>query len=367
MKPHLLKLNSALAGLLVCLLSCMCLSASAQSFVPASDPRLAYVGRVSFAHRAYAAFTYPGVQVHAVFHGTSVSMKTKPGSGFFMVEIDDRKPFKVESTRKDSIVRLAYGLNDKAHRLTITYANEGLVLRPRFYGLCLDRGKTLGARPELPVRSVEFVGNSITCGYGNEGDGTEKKHTYSKQNQFYTYAAIACRELKAQCWVVARSGIGIYRNTNGNPNGDEKNMQAYYPFTLFATEGERWDFRRHQPDVVCVNLGTNDTTLPSYSTQLLAEAYKRFLHTLRSHYPKARIVLLTGTMVNGRRLADIQHAQQSALDDARKRGDRNVFRFDFTPADGSLGYGIHKHPSLRQHEQMARELVPFLRRITGWN
>lgn len=367
MKPHTLKPYSPLAGLLVCLLFGQCLCVAAQTFVPASDPRLAYVGRVSFAHRAYAAFTYPGVQVHAVFHGTSVSMKTKPGSGFFMVEIDDRKPFKVASARKDSVVLLASGLRDRAHRLTITYANEGLVLLPRFYGLCLDRGKTLGERPQLPARSIEFIGNSITCGYGNEGDGTEKRHTYSKQNQYYTYAAMACRELNAQCWVVARSGIGIYRNTNGSPKGDEKNIQAYYPYTLFATEGERWDFKRHQPDVVCVNLGTNDTTLPSYSTQLLTEAYKHFLVTLRSHYPKARIVLLTGTMVNGRRLADIQQAQQTALNDARKRGDRNVFRFDFTPADGSLGYGIHKHPSLRQHQQMARELVPFLRQITGWN
>ena len=76
--------------------------------------------------------------------------------------------------------------------------------------------------------------------------------------------------------------------------------------------------------------------------------------------------MLTGTMRTGQRLADMKKAQDEAMEDAHRRGDMEVYRFDFTPADGSLGYGSFKHPSLRQNEQMANELVPFIKKITGW-
>lgn len=342
-------------------------SAHAKSFIKADDQRLAYVGRVSFAHKGTAAWTYPGIQIHAVFEGTSVAMKTNPGSGYYMIEIDDMQPFKVESATTDSVVQIAHGLKDGSHRLTITYAIEGLLKHPVFYGIILDEGKSLGERPILPERKIEFIGNSITCGYGIEGNGSEQKFSYSQQNLYYTYEARTARELNAQWQVVARSGIGIYRNNNGNPQGDRGVMPDCYPYTFFGQSGERWDFSRYQPQVVCVNLGTNDTTGPRYDTKLLANAFKRFVQQLRNRYPKAKIVLLTGTMINGQRLANLQQAQQEAIDYAAALGDHEVYRFDFTPADGSLGYGTHKHPSMRQHEQMAKELTPFLRQLMEWD
>ncbi len=335
-----------------------------RSFVKATDSRLAFVGR-TLTRTDAVVWSYPGVQFFAEFEGTSVSLSTKPRCGFFVVEIDGGEPFKVESGEQEEIP-LSVGLAPGRHTLHVTYAVEGLLFKPELYGLWLDEGCTLGARPSLPSRRLEFIGNSITCGYGIEDTVGLKKFSYSTQNHYYTYAALTARALGAQCQVVARSGIGIYRNCNGNRGGDSNTMQALYPFTLFGTSGVRWDFSRYQPDVVCVNLGTNDTTSPGYDTNLLAAAYKKFLHTLRGHYPQAKIVLLTGTMLSGTRLSDVKRAQQAAVDDARRRGDSEVYRFDFMPGDGSLGYGTHKHPSLRRHARMAEELVPFLRTITGW-
>ena len=338
------------------------------NYVRAHDARFAYVGRVSVSSNGTASWTYPGMQIHCTFEGTQVLMKTKPGSGFFMIELDDREPFKVESEQEgDSLVMIAEGLDDRMHRLTIMYCMEGLLRKPVFYGLYLDPGRTLGQRPVLPERKIEFIGNSITCGYGIEGDGSEKRFSYSQQNIYYTYEAITSRALNAQCQVVARSGIGIYRNNNGNVRGDRMVLPALYPYTQFGMGGERWDFSRYQPDVVCVNLGTNDTTNPRYEVSLLTAAYIKFLKTLRGHYPHAKIVLLTGTMLSGTRLADVKRAEDEAMRDAHQRGDREVYRFDFTPADGTYGYGTHKHPSKRQHAHMAEELIPFLRSITGWD
>ena len=34
--------------------------------------------------------------------------------------------------------------------------------------------------------------------------------------------------------------------------------------------------------------------------------------------------------------------------------------------NGDLGYGASWHPSYWQHEQMAGELIPYLRKLMGW-
>lgn len=343
------------------------LSCRAQhKLISPSDSCFAYVGRISFANPEALRFTYPGIQIHASFTGTSVAMKVKPGSGYFMVELDDRDPFKVHASEDSDETLIAENLKDELHHINIVYANEGLVLKPIFYGLYIDEEAQTGPRPQLPERRMEFIGNSITCGMGNEGSPADKRAVYRKQNLYYTYEAFAARALNAQYQVVARSGIGLYRNCNGKRSGDKGTMRDLFPYTLFGTIGEHWDFSRYQPDVVCVNLGTNDTSNPGYDKTLLANEFKKFLLTLRSHYPKAKIVLLTGPMIKGQRLHDVKEAEQIAVDDAHQRGDTAVYRFDFTPDDGSLGYGIYKHPSVAKHKSMAEELIPFIKKITGW-
>ena len=338
------------------------------NFIKANDERYAYVGRISFANPERPTWDYPGAQIHCVFNGTSVRMLTKANSGYFMIELDNQEPFKVESTPTDSLVLIAENLADNQHRLTITYCMEGLLRHPAFYGLYLDANRTLEQKPKLPTRRIEFIGNSITCGYGIEGDGSEKKFSYSQENAYMTYGARTARALNAQWQLVSRSGIGVYRNSNGNVNGDKSVMPVYYPYTLFKKSGELWDFSRYQPDVVCINLGTNDTTLPSYDVELMTKAFCQFLQAVRGHYPDAKIVLLTGTMLKAgsKRLQDLKQAEDEAVADAKKRGDNEVYRFDFTPADGSLGWGTHRHPSMRQHEQMATELTAYLQRLMNW-
>ena len=153
-------------------------SCSASTTIKPSDPRIAYVGRVSLANPGKAVFTWPGLQLHFNFTGTSAKMLTKPGSGYFMVEVDDREPVKVHSGKTDSIITLAEGLPEGEHRMTVTYANEGLVMKPEIHGIRLDDGADLLEKPELPSRKMEFIGNSITCGLGNEGPSNAKKFDY---------------------------------------------------------------------------------------------------------------------------------------------------------------------------------------------
>ena len=353
--------NPVLALLLVM----ACLTTSASSFISATDSAYTYVGRISWeANPGCATWTYPGVQVHAVFTGTSASMETNSDCGYFMVEVDNHEPRKIKVEKNQTITPLVKGLGDGAHRLTLTYLIEGLSKKPTFHGLHLDDGCRLLEKPVLPERRIEFIGNSITCGYGIEGNGTEKKFLFSQQNFYQTYAARTARALGAQCQVCARSGIGIYRNYAGKI--PDEIMPNVYPHTFYATSGELWDFSRFQADVVCVNLGCNDTSVGKYDKERLTEAFKAFTITLREHYPHAKIVYIIGAIRSSKRLTDIQEAHDAAIADAASRGDYEVYRMDFTPDDGSLGSGAVGHPSMRRHALMAEELTAFLRGITGW-
>ena len=161
------------------------------TFVSPTDKRIVYTGRISFHNPERPAFNYPGVQVMAAFEGTSLKLVAKPRSGYFMAQIDEAEPFKVAfSGERDSVVTIATALPDGRHTVRLMYIIEGYELRPEFWGFILDRGRSLCTPPQLPARKIEYVGNSITCGYGNESVVASDPYEYETQNQYYTYAAI---------------------------------------------------------------------------------------------------------------------------------------------------------------------------------
>lgn len=335
--------------------------------VKPSDSHIQYVGRVSFTNPDAPLFTFPGVQIRAGFQGTSLKMIAKPNSGYFMAQIDGSEAFKVGfNTMRDSVATLATALPDGNHQVVLMYVNEGYDLRPEFRGFILDEGRSLTDAPALPERKVEFVGNSITCGYGIEAVGEHNHFQNETSNFYYTYANRTAKALGAQASVVARSGIGVYRGYNGPRTGDNTNMNTEYTHTLLYDRSEQWDFSRFQPQLVCINLGTNDTSTSGADPELLQQAYVRLVMQVREHNPQSKIVLLCGCMMNGNQLKAAKSAMDAAVSVLKGRGETELYQFDFTPHDGSLGYGADWHPSYLQHQKMADELVPYLRKLMGW-
>ncbi len=333
-----------------------------------TDQNIQYVGRICFDNPERPRFTFPGTQITARFTGTSLKLVAKPHSGYYMAQIDDAEPFKVSLMgQRDSVVTIATALPQGEHLCRLMYVVEGYELKPSFWGLVLDEGAHLLPPPDLSERMIEFIGNSITCGYGNESIMAPDPFEYETENHFFTYAQLTTRALQAQAHVVARSGIGVYRSYGGPKEGTPENvMTTEYVYTNLYDRSERWDFNRYQPQLVCINLGTNDLSTNNYDVTLLKAAYKKFLKQVRQHNPNAKIVFLCGSMLNGKELEIAKTIMNEVVDEAHQKGDNEVYRFDFTPQTGSLGYGASWHPSLQQHQLMADELTPFLRQLMGW-
>ena len=348
------------------------------TFVSPANPQIIYTGRISFTNPERPAWNYPGVQIIAAFEGTSLRMMAKPRSGYFMAQIDEAEPFKVAFRgERDSVVSLATALPDSRHTVRLMYIIEGYEMYPEFWGFLLDEGRSLAEPPALPSRKIEFVGNSITCGYGNEGYDKFEHFEYETENHYYSYASITARSLGAQHWVVARSGIGAYRNYNGPKTGNpESNMPVQYEYTGYALHpgfrqeatflSEKWNFSRYQPDVVCINLGTNDLSTNNYDLTLLKQGYQKLYQMVREHNPQAKIVLLTGSMLYNQEQREAQQLLNEVMNEARQAGDKEVYRFDMTQIMSDEGYGNDWHPNIRQDEKMASELTPFLRELMNW-
>lgn len=325
--------------------------------VAPSDSSIMYMGRIDRSNPDAYAFNYPGVTAMFNFEGDTLRMAAKPGSGYFMVEIDTIAPFKVHFGEQDSLIALAEGLSEGPHSARITYAIEGYEFMPEFRGFEITNGRMLPA-PERPELKIEFIGNSITCGYGNEDSIASNGFAYETENHTITYAHLTARRLNADVNVVARSGIGIYRNYGTPTEGSDDTMPLEYDQTMLYQDEPKWDFAQFQPDIVFVNLGTNDTSENKGDMKLFEETYAKFLDHLLDVYPQAQIVLATGSMMEGERLEKVK----SALDNLANDKER-VHRFDFSPQTGELGYGASWHPSTRQHQRMADELTPYLQSL----
>ena len=358
------------------------------NFVKPTDKNIQYVGRICFDNPERPRFTFPGTQVNARFTGTSLRLIAKPKSGFFMAQIDQGEPFKVAFMgERDSVVTLATALPQGEHEVRLMYVVEGYDLKPSFWGFLLDSGAQLLPPPALSSKTIEFIGNSITCGYGNESMTPADHFEYETENHYYSYAQIASRLLGAQAYVVARSGIGVYRCYGGAKEGTPENvMTTEYEYTNLYDRSERWDFSRYQPQVVCINLGTNDLSTNNYDINLFQQAYYRFVSQVRSHNPQAKIVLLCGSMLSGKELEVCRQVLDEVAQDAKKNGDEQVYRFDFTPIvstpQNTLNetvtpysapserdwpkYGADWHPSFWQHHLMANELTAYLQKLMNW-
>lgn len=346
-------LKILLAGAAVSLSAGFC---HAEKFIPATESHIRYMGRSLTTAEGHKAFNFPGFTAMLNFTGPSLSMATSPGSGYFVVEIDSLPPRKVHYDSCDSLLTLADNLAPGPHSARITYAIEGYQFQPRLKGFGIADTATALPATEKNRLKIEFIGNSMTCGYGTDAASEKDHFSYATENHCRSFAHLTGRALDADVNIVARSGIGVYRNYDGPREGSPTGTMAQeYDKTMIYDDSAPWDFTTFQPDIICINLGTNDLSTGNYDIALYEKAYSGFLDHVRAMNPKAKIVLLTGSMLTGRELAKVK-----AVLDRIARGRKEVYRFDFSPITGKYGYGADWHPSAARSRVMADELVRFL-------
>jgi lysophospholipase L1-like esterase len=250
---------------------------------------------------------------------------------------------------------LATGLAAGTHELLLWRRSEANIGLSELFGLTFAPGGALLAPPPPLARRMEIVGDSITCGYGNEG-APGCNFSAATENNYLAYGSVAARAVGAELSTVAWSGLGMYRNY-GDVGAAAKPLPYYYDDALpTVATAAPWDFTKFIPDVVVIDLGTNDSSTHGDPGQPFIDAYVAFVHHLRTKYPSAWVVCIDA---NGTVTADI--AQVVAT--LKAAGDAKIEAFAMT---GQNGQGCDGHPNVASDAVMGKSLATELSRVMGW-
>lgn len=347
-------------------------------YINASDNNIQYVGRIDDSNPDSIVFSYPGVTIQAVFEGTSIeAVLHEFGSGsatttnYFNVIIDEGEPTVLKLSKAQTHYTLAENLSDGTHTIKLFKRTESNVGKVAFTGFGIEEGKTLQEPAPLPLRKMLFIGNSITCGYGNEiatTDPDSYHFTSANENNYNAWGAITARNLDAQYHAVAYSGKGLFRNIDGST---ANTAPVFFNRTFPDESSSVWDHSKYVPDVVVINLGTNDFGAEvSNSASFYVEkdvfvgAYVDFISDIRTEYPQSAIICAVGVMMNdyypsgAKHWTRIQEYVSSAVDSMNARNDKDVFYLKLDPQ--SSPYGEDWHPTTASQTKMANTLTKFI-------
>ncbi|OWA33160.1 GDSL family lipase [Saccharibacillus sp. O16] len=234
------------------------------------------------------------------------------------------------------------------------------------------RAETDGTIKPTPDRKwkIEFIGDSITCGYGVDDASGQQPFSTATEDATRAYAYLTAQALEADYSLVCYSGYGIISGYTDNGQKLLTHILPDYYERLAKSEGRlngtlnpldvEWDFARFVPDLVVLNLGTNDDSYAQDEVERqteFAERYGDFLHTVRRRNPQASILCTLGMM--GDRLYPF--VEQAVSHYQSETGDHrvSVMRFDVQQAED--GYGSDGHPSPLTHAKAAEKLTAHIR------
>lgn len=273
-------------------------------------------------------------------------------NNYLNVRIDDREP-QVLALQKGQTRYAVEGLDGQPHTVTVFRRTEPLFQPIQFLGLELPAGAELMDPPAQAEVRMQVIGDSISCGYGNETEGVKSPFSHPTENGELTYWAIAARELDADVRCAAWSGKGVLRDRKNNRDGQLPEIwRKALPWKGVAErEDAEWT-----PTLVVINLGTNDTAKGIPPKEDFIAAYQSLIDDIRSTAPDAKIFMCFGPMIQEQKHGEIlDNLNELAADNSE------AYVVKLRNEYGMQGVGAHWHPNVKSNQAMAKQLLAAIR------
>lgn len=337
-------------------------------FVSADNCNLQYMGRIGKENQT-RSMIYPYSMVRFRVRTTRLALELTNHRVFwnsYLGAVVDGISFSVEIPSDDTRIRLMIcsNMEDTVHDIILFKRMDGCHMI-HLHGILLDETAQFATVPDLPRRKIEVYGDSVSAGEVSEAvDYVGKEdppHQGEYSNSWYSYAAIAARNLGAQLHDIAQGGIALENGTGWFHEPNYLGMEHMWDKMQYNPEfGEciRWDFTAYCPQVVIVAIGQND----SHPVDLMKRNYDgaaaknwrcryyRFVQKLRGIYPMAYIILCTTILEH-------DPSWDRAIEEVcAQLSDPAISHFLYQ----NNGCGTKGHIRIPEAEQMAQELTNYI-------
>lgn len=330
-----------------------------------SKNQIELIGRFSYENSGYR-FCWSGSTISAGFKGSELAVKmelsyiipNKGNADYIEVFIDGVRYDTLRVTKFNNYYRIAEGLTKGYHYVSLVKRTEGCFSTLIFKGFDYLGGKAAPA-PARSGRRIEFLGDSITAGYGNTATGGSVGFKMSQEDATGTYGYFTAKSLGAEATIIASSGNGFaVKNLDSliKP-GDE-----LIDFSVLNSDVKHTLTSADQPDVLVINFGANDFAQGCDSAEY-RKVYDGFIDKVRKVYPNTYIICAIGTHSVSSAYPHIQTVVRERV----SAGDKRIAGFKFTASVSLKGMsGADNHPSVECHKIMAEELTAFLKDRLNW-
>lgn len=326
--------------------------------ISATDLRIVTVGRFDRSDPASLACQWPASELRLRVKGnTLIAAIEEQGNDRWQVVVDGRPTVVLAPTPGIGGYTISLGA-DAVHDVSLVKRTEASVGTTRFWGFDVPNGGLFQARPRPKL--IEFVGDSITAGYGAEGPNENAHFLPETENAYLTYASVAARDLDADVRVLAWSGRKMW---------PDNTMPDIYDRVLPTQAAPLADPNERVPGAVVINLATNDYQPNNPDEAKWSGAYEAFIRRVWGKYPAAHVFVTLGSM-----MTDEWPPNHKALTTARGVLTRMVARMkdprlhfvEFEKQRTEDGIGSDWHPNVVTHRKMADRLVQAMKREMGW-
>ena len=290
----------------------------------------------------------------------------------------EEKPYKKQAVAGANISVLVFqSEQEEEHVIKIVKLTENFRTALGITGMRMEGELVPVTRPEKDV--IEFIGDSITCGFGNATNDINHEFFAAEEDGWMTHGAIAARTLDLEPRFISVSGISIH-NAPGMPGAYA--MDQIYPYTdriledkLAAAREQKieeyipYDFAERPAKYVVLNLGTNDghqiyfapDEAKEEATKNFENNYYQFVSKIRElNGPETTIICALGCMDYF--LYDTIREVVGKYKEAT--GDQKVYTMKYNKMM-NIGpdAGACLHPAIFRHKKMANDLVKFIKSI----
>lgn len=336
-----------------------------ERMIPANTPEVNFIGRVQRLTDGSVRYDWVGTYWQTEFTGNYISaVLADEGTSYHNIYIDGKwlKKIKVSGKEAKKLI-LADKLSNGRHILRMQKCTEGE------FGCTILKQVIVDSKTKLsPVkptgRMIEVIGDSYTCGYGTESNRAEDPFELETENCDKAYACIIARYFNADYALVAHSGQGMVRHWGDSVQISTNSMPERWTRIFDAHGREDYDFKAYTPQLVMINLGTNDfspTAIPN-SDQYVG-AYVELIQNVKARYGQdVPVLCITPHSANTylkAALAELR-VKTACMEKVYMANDLS------NTVSGQGDLGASYHPNYKGQCKIAMSLIPQISTIMGW-